>query len=70
MTFTVSETAEVEGVFCINKGYARFCPVNILGKDETNVIVQAGSASGIAVRDRILTVFDASLNDKILARSG
>ncbi|MBP5291855.1 MAG: hypothetical protein J6Y90_04490 [Lachnospiraceae bacterium] len=70
MTFTVSETAEVEGAFCINKGYARFCPVNVLGKDDSYAIVQAGSASGIAVSDRILTVFDASLNDKILSRSG
>jgi len=70
LTFTVSETAGVEGVFCINKGYARFCPVNILDKDDSYVIVQAGSASGIAVSDRILTNFDASLNDKILSRSG
>ncbi len=56
--FTVKDTSPLEGVYCINKGYAVFRKVNIIDQNEEYCIVESGTAYGLAQYDNI--VYDSS----------
>lgn len=52
--YTVSVTASLEGVYCINKGYAVFRKISIIDQNEEYCIVEAGTTFGIAQYDYIV----------------
>ncbi|MGI6094337.1 MAG: HlyD family efflux transporter periplasmic adaptor subunit [Lachnospiraceae bacterium] len=52
--FTVKDTATLEGVYNINKGYAVFRKVNIIDQNEEYCIVESNTAYGIAQFDNIV----------------
>lgn len=60
--YTVGEKASLEGVYCINKGYAVFRTISIIDQNEEYCIAEAGTRYGIAQFDYI--VLDASTVDE------
>lgn len=61
--YTVGEKAPLEGVYCINKGYAVFRTISIIDQNEEFCIVETGTSYGIAQFDYI--VLDGStVNEK------
>ena len=56
--FTVGETGSLEGVYCINRGYAVFRRISIIDQNEEYCIVETGTDYGIAQFDYI--VYDGS----------
>jgi hypothetical protein len=56
--FIIKDSAELEGVYNMNKGYAVFRRVNIIDKNEDYCIVEKGTSYGIAQFDN--TVENAS----------
>lgn len=52
--FIVRDTASLEGVYSMNKGYAVFRRINILDKNEDYCIVEKGISYGIAQFDNIV----------------
>lgn len=56
--YVVEDTEALEGVYCINKGYAVFRFINILEQNEEFCIVAKGTEYGLAQYDHI--ILDAS----------
>lgn len=56
--YTIKDTKALEGVYCINKGYAVFRKVSIIDQNEEYCIVESGTDYGIAQFDNI--VYDSS----------
>jgi hypothetical protein len=56
--YIIGDTADLDGVYCINKGYAVFRRVIILDKNEAYCLVSKGTSYGIAQFDNI--ALDAS----------
>ena len=54
MRYTVGEKASLEGVYCINKGYAVFRTISIIDQNEEYCIVEAGTRYGISQFDYIV----------------
>lgn len=52
-TFILKEKRTLEGVYCINKGYAVFKQINILCESDTYYIVEEGNAYGLSNYDHI-----------------
>lgn len=52
-TFTVGETASLQGVYNINKGYAVFKQINILYQNKEYTIVETGTNYGLSLYDHI-----------------
>lgn len=52
--YTVQETDLLEGVYCINKGYAVFRKIEILDQNEEFCIVDTGTTFGISQYDYIV----------------
>lgn len=53
-TFTIGETASLEGVYCVNKGYADFRKVQIMDQNDEYCLVAEGTDYGIAQYDYII----------------
>lgn len=54
MTYEIGAMKTIQGVYCVNKGYAVFKPVNVLSElDDGYVIVEEGYSSSITRYDRI-----------------
>ena len=49
-----SETATLQGVYNVNKGYAVFKQIDILSQTEEYTIVASGTSYGIALYDHIV----------------
>lgn len=66
-TFKISSTKEVQGVYCVNKGYAAFKMVNVLYSNEDYSIVEESSdLSALAIYDHIILNSNTiSENEKI-----
>lgn len=63
MRYTVRETAPLDGVYCVNKGYAVFRTISIIDQNEEYCIVESGTRYGLSQFDYI--VLDASaVNEK------
>ena len=54
MTYTVEERASLEGVYCINKGYAVFRKIEMLDQNEEYCIIKNGTAYGLSQYDYIV----------------
>lgn len=52
-TYTISETAPLDGVYNINKGYAVFKQIDVLFQNEEYAVVRIGTNYGIALYDHI-----------------
>ena len=52
-TYTVHETAKLEGIYCINKGYAVFRQIDVIYQNEEYSIIRSGTDYGISLYDHI-----------------
>ena len=57
-TYVIKDTGNLEGVYCINGGYARFRRISIIDQNEEYCIVEKGTMYGLSQYDHI--VYDAS----------
>ena len=64
--FIVGETDSLEGVYCINQGYAVFRQVDILDQNEEYAIVSKNTAYGLARYDHIVRNADKVDEEEIL----
>ncbi len=53
-TYTIGETASLEGVYCTNLGYAQFRKISIIDQNEEYCIVEEGTDYGISQYDYIV----------------
>lgn len=58
-TYTVHETAKLEGVYCINKGYAVFRQIDVIYQNGEYSIIRNGTEYGVALYDHIALNGDA-----------
>ena len=65
-TYTVEKTKSIEGVYCINKGYAVFRKILILDQNDEYCIVDTGTEYGIAQYDHIVRNGKTVKEDDIL----
>lgn len=52
-TYTIHDTAKLEGIYCINKGYAVFKQIDIIYQNEEYAIIRSGTYYGISLYDHI-----------------
>lgn len=52
-TYTIHETAKLEGIYCINKGYAVFRQIDIIYQNAEYSIIRSGTEYGISLYDHI-----------------
>lgn len=52
-TYTIHETAKLEGVYCINKGYAVFRKIDMIYQNEEYAIIRNGTEYGVSLYDHI-----------------
>lgn len=65
-TYTIEKTAALEGVYCINKGYAVFRKISIIEQNDEYCIVEVGTDYGIAQFDYIVRDGSTVHEDDIL----
>ena len=53
-TYTVGESASLEGVYCTNRGYAFFRKIELIDQNEDYCIVRTGTEYGLAQYDYIV----------------
>ena len=64
--FIVGDVGVLEGVYCINKGYAVFRRIEILDQNEEYAIVSKNTSYGLARYDHIVRNADAVDEEEIL----
>ena len=64
--YTVGNTGTLEGVYCINKGYAVFRKISIIDQNEEYCIVESGTTFGISQYDFIVQNGDSVKEEDIL----
>lgn len=64
--YTVKDTEPLEGVYCINKGYAVFRKIAIIDQNEEYCIVETGTTFGIAQFDNIVLNSSSVKEEEIL----
>ena len=52
--FTVGIIQELDGVYCVNRGYAVFKAVSIIDKNDEYCIIEKGTDYGLATYDHIV----------------
>jgi len=52
-TYTIHETAKLDGVYCINKGYAVFRHIDVIYQSDEYSIIRNGTDYGISLYDHI-----------------
>lgn len=52
--YTISETAELEGVYCVNRGYSVFRKISVIDKNSEFCIVEEGTSYGLSLYDYIV----------------
>ncbi|MDO4477725.1 MAG: HlyD family efflux transporter periplasmic adaptor subunit [Lachnospiraceae bacterium] len=67
-TYTIGETAQLEGVYCLNQGYAVFRKILILDKNEDYCIVEKGTGYGIRQFDYIVLNASDVKEDEITSK--
>lgn len=65
-TYKIEKTKSIEGVYCINKGYAVFRKISILDQNDEYCIVATGTDYGIAQFDHIVRNGKTVKEDDIL----
>lgn len=53
--YVIGASDTIQGVYCINQGYAVFCRIEILDQNEEYAIVSSSTSSGISRYDRIVS---------------
>lgn len=53
-TYTIGATASLEGVYCINRGYAQFRKIDIIDQNDEYCLVEEGTNYGISQYDYIV----------------
>ena len=64
--YVVSDVGVLEGVYCINQGYAVFRRIEILDQNEEYAIVSKNTAYGLARYDHIVRNADKVDEEEIL----
>ena len=64
--FQVGNTAELEGVYCINQGYTQFRKIKSLYANEEYTIVEEGTTFGLTIYDRIVLNAEAVKEDQVI----
>ena len=64
--YIIGETKTLDGVYCINQGYAVFRRIDILDQNEEYAIVSRETTSGLARYDRIVRNADKVSEQDIL----
>ncbi len=67
--YIVRDTSSLEGVYCMNKGYAEFRKITIIDKNEDYCLVKEGTNYGIAQFDNIVLDASAVKESQITAKS-
>ena len=52
-TYTIHETAKLEGIYCINKGYAVFRKIDVIYQNAEYAIIRSGTEYGVSLYDHI-----------------
>lgn len=52
-TYTIHDTAKLEGIYCINKGYAVFKQIDIIYQNEEYSIIRSGTDYGVSLYDHV-----------------
>ena len=52
--FRLSETVQLDGVYCCNKGYCEFCPVEIAYQNNEYCIIRKDTTGGLSAYDHII----------------
>ena len=66
--YQVSTQKKLEGVYCINKGYAQFRMISRLYEGEDYIIVKAGVDRSISVYDFIWEDAETLSEDQLITR--
>ncbi|MBO5158853.1 MAG: hypothetical protein J6B94_04570 [Lachnospiraceae bacterium] len=64
--YQVGNTAELEGVYCINQGYTQFRKIEMLYANEEYTIVKEGTTFGLTIYDRIVLNAEAVEEDQVI----
>lgn len=64
--YQVGNTAELEGVYCINQGYTQFRKIKVLYSNEEYSIVEEGTTFGLTIYDRIVLNAEAVQEDQVI----
>lgn len=64
--YQIGNTAELEGVYCINQGYTQFRKIRILYANEEYTIVEEGTTFGLTIYDRIVLNAEAVEEDQVI----
>lgn len=64
--YQVGNTAELEGVYCINQGYTQFKKIKALYANEEYTIVEEGTTFGLTIYDRIVLNAEAVTEDQVI----
>ena len=64
--YQVGNTAELEGVYCINQGYTQFRKIKVLYSNEEYTIVEEGTTFGLTIYDRIVLNAEAVKEDQVI----
>ena len=64
--YQVGNTAELEGVYCINQGYTEFKKIKVLYANEEYTIVEEGTPFGLTIYDRIVLNAEAVNEEQVI----
>lgn len=64
--YQIGNTAELEGVYCINQGYTQFKKIKVLYSNEEYTIVEEGTTFGLTIYDRIVLNAEAVKEDQVI----
>ncbi|MBQ9119950.1 MAG: hypothetical protein IJY09_07880 [Lachnospiraceae bacterium] len=62
----INMTGELEGVYCVNKGYAQFRRIERIESNEQYVIIKKDTSRGISVYDHIALDAETVINSSII----
>ena len=65
-TFTLKDTGQLNGVYCINRGYTVFRRIEIIDQNEEYCIVRTGTSYGLSLYDKIVLDSSTVREDEIL----
>lgn len=64
--YSISETKTLEGVYCVNMGYAVFCRIERIDQNSEYVIVKTGTKYGLSIYDHIILNGTTVSEDQII----
>lgn len=67
-TYTIHETAKLEGIFCINKGYAVFRQIDVIYQNAEYSIIRSGTEYGVSLYDHI-ALNGSAVTDNVIIKN-